>query len=249
MTFERLTLGAPFPELVEEEHLVRYEWASLFVANRRVLDVACGTGYGARMLSEAGARHVVGLDRDHAVVDRATAQYGCEAVQFVTGDAEELNELATDSFDVAVSFETIEHLSRPERFIKSVARVLGPGGALLLSTPDRRLASVLGPLRGRPHNHHHVHEFVLDELLELLRPEFESIEVLGQAFVPSLLAFWPIQVAVKGIGYGLGSQGGRRWVQKHYLRASGLAVQPRRPGIARFWILRCIKNASASRRE
>ena len=71
MTEERAEPGGPEWAKLAGPHLARYLWAGELVAGRRVLDVACGSGYGAVLLRHAGARHVLGVDRDPAAIERA----------------------------------------------------------------------------------------------------------------------------------------------------------------------------------
>ncbi len=140
----------------EAEHLARYKWASRWVRGRIVLDVACGTGYGAFVLRPAGAAKIVSLD-----VSRDALQFGCGRYQIVPvcSDAQRLP-VGTATCEAAVSLETIEHLADPVAFGKELRRVLRPGGELLLSTPNA--ARSLGT------NPYHLHEMTLDELRGLL---------------------------------------------------------------------------------
>ena len=88
------------------EHVFRYQFAAGYVSNRTVLDVACGYGYGTAGLIAAGAKSAFGLDSAPAACRRAKEQYGVDAA---VGDACSLR-FPDGSFDVVVSFETIEHV-------------------------------------------------------------------------------------------------------------------------------------------
>jgi 2-polyprenyl-3-methyl-5-hydroxy-6-metoxy-1,4-benzoquinol methylase len=117
------------------EHLQRYRFGMAFVAGARVLDVACGVGYGSQILKQAGAREVVGVDNDPDTIAAARRRPALPQVEFQVGDAQALApELGV--FDVAVSFETIEHLPEPKRFVASLHQRLKPGGRLILSAPN-----------------------------------------------------------------------------------------------------------------
>jgi SAM-dependent methyltransferase len=153
---ERIAPGF-FDAAFEGEHLARYKWASRWIRNRIVLDVACGTGYGARILREAGARRVVSLD-----VSRDALRFGISryAPLPVCSDAHRLP-LRTASCEAVVSLETIEHLWDPVAFANELSRILRPGGELLLSTPNG--ARSLGT------NPYHLHEMTLDQLRALLK--------------------------------------------------------------------------------
>jgi len=114
-------------------HLRRYRIASTYVGGKRVLDVASGAGYGSRMLLDAGAASVTGVDLSDQAVAYAHDQYGADGLVFQQGDAEAFH--FDEPFDVIVSFETLEHLPNPERFLANAHAHLKPGGVLLLSAP------------------------------------------------------------------------------------------------------------------
>jgi len=165
---ERIAPGF-FPAPFEREHVARYKWACRWIAGRVVLDVACGTGYGAAILRAAGARRVVSLD-----VSRDALRFGASryALLPVGSDAHQLP-VRTASCDAVVSLETIEHLRDPGAFAKELCRILRPGGELLLSTPNAR--------RSLGTNPYHLNELALDELRLLLsRTGFRIRGIWGQ---------------------------------------------------------------------
>ena len=151
------------------EHWHRYAFARRFAAGRRVLDAACGEGYGTALLG-AVAAGATGVDIDAAAIARARATYGDRNhVSFATGSVTALP-FAAASFDVVVSFETIEHLDAREQppMLAEFRRVLAPGGLLVLSSPNKRRYS-----DERSHrNPFHRHELYRDDLARLLEPEF-----------------------------------------------------------------------------
>src|SRR5437879_3140866 len=95
------------------EHIYRYAFASRFVKGKRVLDIACGEGYGAAALQKAGAAHVIGVDISESVCLHARTKYGLDARP---GTAEQIP-VADESVDVIVSFETIEHVPDTAHFL------------------------------------------------------------------------------------------------------------------------------------
>ena len=156
----------------EDEHRARYLWASQRLSGR-VLDVACGTGYGSQIL--AHACDVNGADRDGDAVATARARVPHGSFQIAEvppipyEDAE---------FDHAVCFETIEHVDTDAEVIAELRRVVAPNGHLLISTPNRAMTS---PNDARPQNPYHAREYLLPEFVELLqRGGFDRIDVYFQ---------------------------------------------------------------------
>ncbi|TMH59338.1 MAG: methyltransferase domain-containing protein [Betaproteobacteria bacterium] len=122
------------------EHWHRYAFARRFVGGKRVLDAACGEGYGTALLGTV-ASSVIGIDIDMATIDRARATYGDgKRVRFIASSCTGLP-LPSASIDVVVSFETIEHLTAADQLgmLIEFARVLTPDGVLVMSSPNRRL--------------------------------------------------------------------------------------------------------------
>ena len=123
---------------IAQEHWHRYLFARRFVVGKRVLDAACGEGYGTALLSETAA-DVVGVDIDGRTIEHARERYGGRSnARFVQGSVTTLP-LADASVDVIVSFETIEHLQRTDqpRMIDEFARVLAKDGIVIVSSPNR----------------------------------------------------------------------------------------------------------------
>jgi SAM-dependent methyltransferase len=161
------------------EHIARYRFAKDFVKGKRVLDIACGEGYGTAALARAGAASVVGVDISQDVCDRARYKYNIDAR---VGNAEAIP-LPDESIDLIVSFETIEHLKSPERFINECARVLAPGGMVIVSTPNRLVYS----RNGYRNPFHHI-EFSEQEFVDLFLARFRNTCLYTQ--FPRSVAWW-----------------------------------------------------------
>ena len=154
---------------IAHEHWHRYAFARRFLAGRRVLDAACGEGYGSALMATVAAV-VTGIDIDPDTVAHARAAYASRAnVRYEVGAVTALP-FADGAFDAVVSFETIEHLAAEDqpRMLAEFARVLAPGGLLVLSSPTKRRYS---DERGYC-NPYHRHELYRDELARILAPAF-----------------------------------------------------------------------------
>jgi SAM-dependent methyltransferase len=153
------------------EHWHRYAFARRFAAGRRVLDAACGEGYGTSLLG-AVASSAMGVDIDAATIAHASARYGNGTrIRFVEGSCAKLP-LPDASFDVIVSFETIEHLAAADQppMLAEFARVLAPGGIVVISSPNKRVYS---DERGYA-NEFHLHELYRDDFARMLAPVFPA---------------------------------------------------------------------------
>lgn len=178
-----------FHDPIYEEHAARYQFACKHISGGRVLDVACGLGFGTILLS-AVARKVYGVDVDQKTVHQAQRLTRTKTnIVIRKADAIKLT-FGNNFFDTVVSFETIEHITHWQKFLSEVHRVLKPGGILLLSTPDREVTREI-LLDTSYRNPFHIHEFTQQELLRVLKPFFWVKEVYGQfLYQPSSLRLW-----------------------------------------------------------
>ncbi|HET7931886.1 MAG TPA: glycosyltransferase [Rhodanobacteraceae bacterium] len=160
---------------IRQEHLHRYAWCRHLAAGRRVLDIACGEGYGSAMLAQVAVA-VMGVDIAEEAVAHALATYGALAgLEFRVGDAARIP-LEDASVDLVVSFETIEHHARHAEMLSEIRRVLRPDGLLVISSPNRDVYAA----RAGYHNEYHVKELDLAEFDAVLRVQFPAIRYFGQ---------------------------------------------------------------------
>lgn len=173
-TGERFT-----PECVREiwyEHMHRYAFAQPLVRGLRVLDAACGEGYGSALMAGTAAE-VIGLDVSSDTIKHARGRYsGHTNLQFDVADCTSLDHLPSASFDVIASFETLEHVEAQERMLDGFARLLKPDGLLLVSTPDKRNYSDIPGVV----NEYHVRELYRDEFEAMLSERFAEFRLFGQ---------------------------------------------------------------------
>jgi SAM-dependent methyltransferase len=181
-----LTGERTIPGLAEENywfrrHEVVYERLAGRCAGRDVLEAGCGEGYGADLIAGV-ARRVIGLDYDESAVAHVRARY--PRVQMLHGNLAELP-LENGVVDIVVNFQVIEHLWDQGQFVAECLRVLRPGGALLMSTPNRITFS---PGRDTPINPFHTRELNAAELTELLTAEGVSLKSMLGVFHGARLA-------------------------------------------------------------
>ena len=155
-------------------YVALYIFVSRFCREKRVLDAACGLGYGTSLLGR-NARFVTGIDLDRSTLDYAGSRYAESHVAFVQNDA--LNPcFAPGSFDVIASIETFEHI--PPRnagiFLKNLHEMLKPGGICIFSTPNRAVHHRISRNPG------HVNEMDVRPFFSLLREVFDSVEAFYQ---------------------------------------------------------------------
>ena len=164
------------------EHVHRYAFACRFVAGKRVLDIASGEGYGAAALQKAGAAHVIAVDVSESACFHARMKYGIDARP---GSAEQIP-LPDNSVEVVVSFETIEHVPNPNRFLDECVRVLSSGGKLIISTPNKGIYDVVAPA-----NPYHCSEMTEEEFSTALRARFRGLKLYTQH--PHSAGWWSLR--------------------------------------------------------
>jgi len=164
-------------------HKTRYEFASAYTRDNSVVDIACGLGYGSALLAETGAKHVTGVDIDEGSIHTAAQQFASPSINFLNASGENLP-LESQSCDVVVSFETIEHTRDPKQFLDELHRILKPGGKLIISTPNRTLTSPMGWLK--PGNRFHRYEFSQKQFADLIAGKFVDLKWFGQQTIEEL---------------------------------------------------------------
>lgn len=169
-TVERVVPGELSWEEFGVEHQQRYEFFTSYYSGKKVLDAACGSGYGSYHISNSGAASVLGIDISTGSVEAAKKKYVNPNLTYKTADCSDLRKLG-EKFDLIVSFETLEHLTDPRLFIKSAAEVLNPGGIFICSTPNKMRLSGAGYI-----NQYHLNELDYDEFYKAMS---ENSEILG----------------------------------------------------------------------
>lgn len=161
-------------------HAFAYRYASAWVGGKSVLDVGCGTGYGARILA-GRARTVTAVDNSEEAIAYCRAHEADPHVDFRVARAEEISFPAP--FDVGTCFQVIEHLTDPAEFLEKFRSAIAPGGVILITTPNIRPGHT--PPEENPFHHS---EMTLEEFSTLLASSFPSFRILGIA--PSKAPLW-----------------------------------------------------------
>jgi len=157
--------------IVFARHMLTYEYALQFVDGKTVLDAGCGTGYGSNMLASR-ARRVTAIDLSAEAIDYSRAHYASTNLEFVRMDVTQLG--FHRAFEVAVSFQVIEHLPDAGAFLTTLKQAVVPGGTIVLATPNVRT-----PRTGDDANPFHCSEMTYEELRALLSKHFSSFQILG----------------------------------------------------------------------
>lgn len=182
---------------VFQEHINRYIFASHFANNRRILDIACGIGYGSTILIRTGkAKEIIGGDLAKDAISYANRHHKSDKTIFLRASAANLP-FRDCCFQLVLSFETIEHLRDPRRFLIECNRVLTRGGLIICSTPNKR---VFSPYTKNPTNPFHIHEFRLEEFFHILvKNGFTDVKTFGQrSLIP--------RERIKSMAFGLVSK-------------------------------------------
>jgi ubiquinone/menaquinone biosynthesis C-methylase UbiE len=154
------------------EHLHRYSIAIQLVKDKIVLDIACGEGYGANILSQ-NASFVYGVDIDSLTIANAREKYRSDKINFIEGAADNIP-LKDKSVDVVVSFETIEHHDKHDEMLQEIKRVLKDDGMLIMSSPEGS---------GTSFNPYHIKELSNSEFHELINKYFRNVKYYYQKIV------------------------------------------------------------------
>ncbi len=176
LTGERTLPDIPAENYWFRRHLVVYEWIGARTVGRRVIDLACGEGYGSEVLSRS-ASTVVGIDANPEAHEHARLRYQRQNLTFERGLVETYGEAS--AYDAVVFLQTIEHVQEPAAVLEHIRRILAPGGVAYVSTPNvLRLAP---PGAARSGNPWHLREYRAAEFDRLCRSVFgrDRVQLLG----------------------------------------------------------------------
>jgi len=162
------------------EHIHRYEEAIKHLqSTNNVLDLACGNGFGANLLSQHTTNQVIGADLSPEAINYCSQQYTKKPnLLFQQMDGTALP-FENEHFDLITSFETIEHTTQYLKMISEFHRVLKKGASLIVSTPNILINSPTGTVT----NPFHTQEFNYNQLSSILTQVFETVNLMGQQYI------------------------------------------------------------------
>jgi SAM-dependent methyltransferase len=174
LTGERTLPDVPLENYWFRRHLAVYEWIGARVIGQRVLDMACGEGYGSEVLWRS-ATSVVGVDANPEAHEHARLRYQRQNLRFERGLVETYGE--PGAFDAVVFLQTIEHVQDPVAVLEHFAQLLAPGGVAFISTPN--LLTLAAPGADKSDNPWHLKEYRAGEFRKLCEAGFGTVEMLG----------------------------------------------------------------------
>jgi SAM-dependent methyltransferase len=214
MAVEQLYPDGPHWEHLGLGHMQRYQFAIPWCKGLRVLDLACGCGFGSYVLARHASARVTGVDRSSEAIAYAQRMYSSATASFECSDV--ANFSAVEPFDVAVSFETFEHLPDTADFVLKLHSSLKPGGLLIISAPNTRMfQKAATPVE----NEFHISEPTYEEFITVLRSRFEIMEEWEQSA-------WPV------MKHPVLRAGWKRWFKRTMARlCSGALAMPASPPV------------------
>ncbi len=172
LTGERTLPDVPEENYWYRRHLIVYEWIAGRVIGKRVIDMACGEGYGSAVLAESAAT-VVGVDANPEAHEHARLRYVRSNLRF----ERDLVESFVEPCDAVVFLQTIEHVEDPGVILEHFKSLIGPGGVAYISTPNLLTLAPRGAVKSD--NPWHVKEYREEEFRGLCEAHFPRVELLG----------------------------------------------------------------------
>ncbi len=174
LTGERTLPDVPAENYWFRRHQAVYDWIRERVTGKRVIDMACGEGYGSELLARSAAT-VLGVDANPEAYEHARLRYVRENLRFERGLVETYGD--PGSFDAVVFLQTIEHVQDPLAVLEHHRSLLAPGGVAYVSTPN--LLTLAPPGAERSENPWHLREYRAEEFRLLCESVFGQVRLLG----------------------------------------------------------------------
>ena len=166
-TTEITSESIPSDNPIHQRLLKAYVLAQDFV-HGEVLEVGCGEGRGIDLIIDK-CKSYTAIDKIEPVIDQLRKKYPFG--KFLSGNIPPLTQFSDNSFDRIFSFQVIEHIEDDHLFLSEINRILKPGGIALITTPNRP--------RSLSRNPWHTREYTAQELTDLAKKYFSSVEMKG----------------------------------------------------------------------
>jgi len=152
---------------IHQRLLYAYEAAKNW-AHGSLLEVGCGEGRGLEILSGLCTQYTA-IDKNLQLLHILKNKY--PHFSFIHRKVPPFDGLPDHTFDTVIAFQVIEHIKNDHLFVGEIARVLKPGGTLILTTPNQKLSLTRNPW--------HIREYTFESLQTLLEPHFKHVVAQG----------------------------------------------------------------------
>lgn len=183
MQIERISPNTKEWLMYYANHIYRYEFAKQKIIEshcKKILDAACGVGYGSYYLSELSNLQIYGIDNSLEALRISSEKFANKNIKYFYDDCQTFhNAIKYGPYDCIVSFETLEHLISAEEFLNLCYKNLDKSGMLIISTPNIQVSSPSGKLDWR----YHQKEYTFQEFKNILeKAGFIDIKIYGQQY-------------------------------------------------------------------
>ncbi|WCB92691.1 Ubiquinone biosynthesis O-methyltransferase, mitochondrial [Baekduia alba] len=193
LTGERTLPDVPEENYWYRRHLVVYEWIRERVGGLKVIDMACGEGYGSSVLG-AAAGEVVGVDANPEAHEHARLRYTTGNVRF----ARDLVETFGEPADAVVFLQTIEHVRNPDEVLEHFKAIISESASPLVVVSTPNLLTLAPEGAEKSENPWHIKEYRPEEFRALCAAHFASVEVYGLFHARKLAVH---ELAIKKLGW------------------------------------------------
>jgi 2-polyprenyl-3-methyl-5-hydroxy-6-metoxy-1,4-benzoquinol methylase len=174
LTGERTLPDVPAENYWFQRHLAVYEWIGARVIGERVVDMACGEGYGSEVLCRS-ASSVAGVEANPEAYEHARLRYQRQNLRFERSMVEIFGE--PGAYDAVVFLQTIEHVPDPLAVLEHFRDLLAPRGVAYVSTPN--VLTLAPPGRAKSDNPWHLREYRAEQFASLCGAVFGDVQLLG----------------------------------------------------------------------